>query len=83
MACRFDHALLPLNEAAQLLPGSVSAGRLYRWSRRGVRRIYLETTRRGHMLFTSRRAIEQFLDQLEKRASDPGDGEALLKEAGL
>jgi hypothetical protein len=83
MAQPIDKTLLPLNEAAQLLPGAVTAARLYAWMRLGVRRFYLESVRRGHLLFTSRIWIDRFLDRLEECAVDPEGGELILKEAGL
>ena len=78
-----SESLLPLNEAAQQLPGSISSRNLYRWIRRGVRGIHLDATLIGHFLFTSRESIEQFLNRLESQVRDPRDGDILLKEAGL
>lgn len=83
MAQPLCNSLLPLNDAARLLPGPMSARRLYGWIRRGVRHIYLEAVWRGPLLFTSRDRIDRFLDRLEDGVADLADGEALLKEAGL
>jgi hypothetical protein len=83
MAQPIHNTLLPLSEAARLLPGAVTAPRLYAWMRLGVRRVYLESVRRGHILFTSQFWIDRFLDRLEELAVDLEGGELILKEAGL
>jgi hypothetical protein len=83
MSCWPSDSLLPLNEAAEHLPGTVSSRKLYRWIRRGVRGVHLDATLIGHFLFTSRVSLELFLDRLETKVRDAEDGESLLEEAGL
>jgi len=59
-----DH--IPLSEAAQLIPGRPHTSAVWRWCRNGIltrsgERIRLAHVRVGGRLFTSRSAIEQFV----------------------
>ena len=56
------HKLVSLPEAAALLPGRPHLSSLHRWMRRGVRGIRLETVLIGGRRFTSREALQRFVD---------------------
>jgi hypothetical protein len=55
--------LVSLNEAVDLLPGRPHLSTLRRWCGRGVRGVRLETVVVGGRRFTSRVAIEQFIER--------------------
>jgi HEAT repeat protein len=64
----FDEELLTLSQAAKALP-AVGGSRphtstLWRWSRKGVKGVRLETRRLGGRIFTSREALERFATAL-------------------
>ena len=53
--------LISMSEAAKDLPTRPAVTQLYRWARRGVRGVVLETVYVGHGIYTSRQAIRRFL----------------------
>jgi hypothetical protein len=55
--------LLPLNQAARVLPGRPHISTLWRWHRRGIRGIRLETAVVGGTRYTSRQALQRFVDR--------------------
>jgi len=58
---------LPLNEAAKVVPGRPHTATIWRWWRRGVKGVKLETVVVGGRRFTSVEAIQRFIASL----SDP------------
>ena len=60
-----DEHLITLGEAAKLAPGRPHTSAIWRWCRKGVkaaggRRIFLEHSRFGRRVFTTREALERF-----------------------
>lgn len=55
-------------EAAKLIPGRPNASTVWRWHRRGVRGIRLETCVVGGRRFTSRAAIQRFVERVTAAA---------------
>ena len=53
--------LLTLAEASRIIPGSPHFSTLWRWYRRGIRGICLETVIVGGRRFTSHEAIARFI----------------------
>jgi hypothetical protein len=66
--------LLPLRDAAKLLPGGkVAASTLWRWCMNGVerdgRRIHLAHKRAGRYVYTTEADLLTFMTELGRRAS--------------
>ena len=53
--------LCSLPEAAKLLPNRPHASSVWRWSKRGVGGVKLETLKIGSQVFTSAQAVTRFL----------------------
>lgn len=66
LAFKFDDPdVLPLAEAAKIVPGGgVSRGTVWRWATRGQRGVVLDSLRVGGRLFTTRRALQDFFDEV-------------------
>jgi len=57
-----DEVLISFHDATRAFPGrAIRKGTLYRWWRKGVRGVRLETILVGGQRYTSREAIERFL----------------------
>ena len=72
---RLDETMLPLREAAKLLPSrkmgrKVAVATLYRWSSKGCRGVILESWSCGSARVTSEEAVARFVGRLS-RARDP------------
>ena len=61
---------LSLVEAAKSLPGRPHISTLHRWRQRGVRSVRLETFMAGGRRFTTREALNRFMDRIT--AADDG-----------
>ena len=61
MAISIDDELFLLTDAAKLLPNRPHASTLFRWHRRGVRGVRLETILLAGRRYTTRDALEQFI----------------------
>jgi hypothetical protein len=79
-----------LSQAAQELPGRPHVSTLWRWSRRGVRGVTLETVSIGGRRYTSREALGRFTAALSDhhtasgpRPSTPDRARALQTEREL
>jgi hypothetical protein len=60
-----SESLISISEATLLIPGRPHLATLYRWFQRGVRGgIKLETALVGGRRFTSREAVQRFVDRL-------------------
>ena len=53
--------IVPLADAAKLLPWKPHIGTLHRWRLRGIRGVKLETIRIGGRTFTSKAALRRFI----------------------
>jgi len=54
--------LLTLTEAAKTLPGRVALSTIWRWMQRGVRGVRLQTVLVGGLRYTSREALQRFVE---------------------
>src|SRR5262245_66623007 len=64
-------SLISLPEACRIIPGRPHLATVYRWFQRGVRGgIKLETALVGGRRFTSREAVQRFVDRLSGDRSD-------------
>jgi hypothetical protein len=61
-----SESLLSLSEAAASLPGRPHLSTLHRWRLRGVRGIRLETCLVGGARYTSREALQRFVESTTK-----------------
>ncbi|MCH7727048.1 MAG: DUF1580 domain-containing protein [Planctomycetes bacterium] len=72
MAISIDEGLLPLAEAAKILPRrrgrKVATSTLYRWAKRGLRGVCLEVVQVGGTTCTSRSALQRFFNRLTAAA---------------
>ena len=57
----FDEELLSLSQAAKSLPSRPHPSTVWRWTKRGVRGVRLETIVIASRRFTSREALERFV----------------------
>lgn len=62
---RYD---MPLKEAAKLFPSHPHVSTLHRWALDGFKGIRLKTVRSGRQRFTSREAVEQFIELISQTA---------------
>jgi hypothetical protein len=60
MAISLDEKLVTLTEASKILPGRPHISSLWRWHRRGVRGVRLETLVVAGRRFTSLESLERF-----------------------
>jgi hypothetical protein len=67
----FNEKMLPLDEAAKLLPRGKSKSALYRWWRYGYLGVRLECQRIGRNLYTSPEALERFTTSLAATRENP------------
>jgi Protein of unknown function (DUF1580) len=89
--------LVTFAEASKLLPGRPSLNALWRWRTHGVRGVKLETILVGGKRYTSREALQRFIERTtaaadgkvlpsrttrQRKREDNATNEALL-EAGL
>jgi hypothetical protein len=65
-----DDNLLTLKQASNLLPGRPHISTIHRWRLRGVRGIKLSSVMIGGRRFTSRLAINSFIEQTTASRSD-------------
>ncbi len=65
-------SVVSLTEAARILPTRPHASTMWRWYKRGVRGIRLETVVIGGKRYTSREALQRFID----RTTEAHDGGA-------
>ena len=93
----FNEETLNLNKAAGLLPERPHASTLWRWYKRGLRGIKLETIVIGGVRHTSKEALQRFIDRTtaehdgidssqapcRKRAAAIAKAEAELEAAGI
>jgi hypothetical protein len=64
-------SLIPVTESPSIIPGRPHLATVYRWFTRGVRGgIKLETCLVGGRRFTSREAIQRFVDRLSGERGD-------------
>src|SRR4051794_6127738 len=63
--------MLPLEDAAKLLPGGKSKSALYRWWKTGYRGVRLECRMIGRNLYTSREALDRFTAAVTDAAAGP------------
>jgi hypothetical protein len=61
-----NETLLTLAEAARSLPGRVHVSSLWRWARRGIKGVKLESIAIGGRRFTSIESLQRFADQLSE-----------------
>jgi hypothetical protein len=59
------------NEAAMLFPGRPNASTIWRWYKCGVRGVRLETLVVGGRRFTSREAIQRFIERTTAAVDGP------------
>lgn len=71
MPIGLEEEFVPLARAAQLIPGRPHCSSIWRWVRRGVKGHRLEAISVGGRTFTTRQAIERFLDALNCARSEP------------
>ena len=53
-----------ITEAAKRLPNRPSVRTLFRWSKKGVNGIVLETVKLGHHRYTSDEALQRFFERI-------------------
>ena len=66
-----EQKLIPLAEAARLMPCGPTSNTIWRWCRRGIRGIRLEYLRLGHRVVTSEAAIGRFAQRLAEADTPP------------
>lgn len=88
MSMLFDEEPLTLTEATKALPSlngrRLHVSTLWRWARKGVHGVQLETRRIGVRIVTSREALERFtktLAELPERRDSTGYGPRVEKPA--
>ena len=64
-----NETLLSLPAAARILPGRPHLSTLHRWRLRGVRSVKLETFLIGGRRYTSREALERFIERTTAAAN--------------
>ena len=68
-----NESFLTMTEATKVLPGRPNIATLWRWRTRGVRGVKLESCLVGGRRYTSREALDRFIE----RSTAAGDGETL------
>ena len=80
-----NETVVTFPEAAKRLPTingkNVHASSVWRWARKGVRGVYLESRRLGGRYLTSLEALERFTEKLAEVSREAGS-ERLLKQGG-
>ncbi len=66
--------LISLAESSRLLPGNPSPATIWRWRTRGVRGIKLQTWQIGGRVYTSREALQAFVEATTTAALATSDG---------
>jgi len=66
-----EYLLRVPTEAAKHIPGRPHVSTIWRWYRRGIRGIKLEIIRIGGRPYTSRQAIERFVERTTAAAEAP------------
>ncbi len=65
-----DETVLTFSEAAERLPAingrKIHASSVWRWARKGIGGVYLESRRLGGRYLTSLEALERFAEKLSK-----------------
>jgi hypothetical protein len=92
----YSEELKTFRQAAESLPGRPAPSTPWRWSRRGLRGIRLESVLIGGTRYTSSEALQRFVDAVTAASERANDGERpeevherdesatrRLKEAGL
>lgn len=64
MANLLDEELLPFASAIRSLPGAPHISTGYRFAMRGIRGVVLETVRVGGKRYTSRQALNRFIEKV-------------------
>jgi len=59
---------ITINQAAQIIPGRPNPATVWRWINTGVRGLRLEAVPCGGRWFTSKEAVERFLNAMASRA---------------
>jgi Protein of unknown function (DUF1580) len=62
--------LIEIKEAPSFIPGKPHLASVYRWFGKGVRGVKLETALVGGRRFTSREAVQRFVDRLSNERGD-------------
>ena len=60
-----------LTEAAKGLPNRPSVRTLFRWSKKGINGIVLETVKLGHRRYTSDEALQRFFERITNATTGP------------
>lgn len=68
-----DESLITLTEAARSLPNKPHVATLYRWMSRGVRGIRLRTFLVGGRRYTSREALDEFINAASQVGKQSGE----------
>ena len=68
-----NETFLTMTEAVKILPGRPNIATLWRWRTRGVRGVKLESCLVGGRRYTSRAALDRFIE----RSTAAGDGETV------
>lgn len=72
----FSEKLLTLEEAARLFPGKggriLHISTVFRWATKGAKGVLLESIRVGGKRYTSREALQRFIDRQNALLEDPG-----------
>jgi hypothetical protein len=68
-ATLIDEKPLPLAEAARLLPKRPNPATLWRWRKKGVRGVRLQTVLIGGRRYVTRNALQQFIEAVTAAAS--------------
>ncbi len=76
MAIELDEEFLPLTQAPQHIPGRPHVTTVWRWVNRGVRGHRLEAVAVGGRVFTTRQAIQRFLESLNRTRTEPSPSPA-------
>ena len=70
MSTLVDEELIPFQEAAKLVkPNGVNRATISRWAFPGVRGVRLEACRIGGRMYTSREALQRFLNECNRRGA--------------
>ncbi len=66
-----NEMLVSMTEAARLLPGRPHASTLWRWRKKGINGVRLDTIKCGGKRLTSREAIARFVEESTAAADRP------------
>lgn len=79
-----NEKLIPLGKVPNQLPKQSNGKKIhistvYRWVKRGLRGVYLETATIGGTTYTSIEALQRFSDRLSKSEHSPTENKTLTK----